>query len=277
MWKNEDAKQPAIVQKVNAKERTAELLLYSGKVELVPVLELDVHGSDAIQETPHDSFGARVGDLAFIHAEGSTNGFEKPMVPVIGELEAWAYEAPVQEETGEYSGWRKDLNVLGTTLAQDVPPRVDSFGKVKLNGDLSIDWFGEVVNLALNGMVDVRLANGQMRTVGIRQLQVLGDASYMDEMMGGPHEHAAEWFDDGMDVDGEDGVSQASWETMTDASGGGSDMSADALDDEADMDEEEHDRVGSAHMDGEIDEDEQERRDVEEVDPMVNPVFCPAK
>ncbi len=81
MWKTEDDKQPAVVQKVNANERTAEIMLYSGKLELVPVLELDAHGSDIISETPHDSFGARVGDFVFIHAEGRSNGFEKPHGP----------------------------------------------------------------------------------------------------------------------------------------------------------------------------------------------------
>ncbi|KLO15052.1 hypothetical protein SCHPADRAFT_902766 [Schizopora paradoxa] len=193
MWKNEDAKQPAIVQKVNAKQRTAELLLYDGKVELVPVLELDVHGSDAILETPHDSFGARVGDLVFIHADGSTNGFEKPMVPVIGELEAWAYEAPVQEETGEYSGWRKDLNVMGTSLAQDVPPRIDSFGKAKLNGDLSIHWFGEVLDLQLNGLIDVKLPNQQIVSVPLERLSRLNDGlDQLEDVWG-------DGFDDSLD------------------------------------------------------------------------------
>lgn len=216
MWKTEDAKQPAVVQKANAKDRTAELLLYNGKVELVPVLELDVHGSDIILETPHDSFGARVGDLVFIHAEGCSNGFEKPMVPVIGELEAWAYEAPV-EEMGDYTGWRKDLHAMGIALARDVPPKIDSYGKTQLKGDLSVDWFGEVVDvsnspprsstssslttfqLELNGLIEVRLPNQQIVTVPLERLSRLNDG--FDQLEDAWGDGFDDSLDDEMDED----------------------------------------------------------------------------
>ena len=81
VWKTEDEKQAAVVQSVNAAERTAKILLPDGRYEKVSVLELDPHGTDSDVTNPQEGFGVRRGDLVFIHAEGKTNGCVKPMVP----------------------------------------------------------------------------------------------------------------------------------------------------------------------------------------------------
>ena len=77
----DDERHGAIVQSVNAAERTAKILLYNGRREKVSVLELDVHGSEANVSNPQEAFGVRRGDLVFIHRDGDSNGCSKPTVP----------------------------------------------------------------------------------------------------------------------------------------------------------------------------------------------------
>lgn len=132
---------------MNAIERTADILLYDGRREIVSVLELDPHGSDASASNPQDSFGLRRGDFVFIHREGDTNGCKKPTVPGIGELEAWAYEPPYAEENGEFTGWRKELDDIGQKIARSRGTDTIPDGTMRrppLSTD--IDWLGEVVD-----------------------------------------------------------------------------------------------------------------------------------
>ena len=146
MWKAEEEAYGAVVQSVNATERTADIKLYDGRRELVSVLELDPHGSDANMGGPQNGFGVHRGDLVFIHREGSTNGCEKPTVPSIGELESWVNEVPVIGENGEFTGWRKVMDKLGQKIARTrgVEPVIDGYlqGPDVVTG--KIDWFGEV-------------------------------------------------------------------------------------------------------------------------------------
>lgn len=143
LWKNEDGKQGAIVQRVDAKKRTADLLLYDMRPSLVSVLELDPHGADAGAISPREAFGVRRGELVFIHREGGTNGCEKPIVPGIGELESWVYEAPITP-SGELSGWKKELDTIGRRLVKESA----EFGSWRFKrpalGESRIDWFGQV-------------------------------------------------------------------------------------------------------------------------------------
>ena len=255
IWRGDNGeRRPAVVQTFNAHQRVADLLFTdTNETGTVSVLELDPGGAGKAH------YGVGVGQTVLLC---ECNHTPSPEVPTLGRFETQMDQMVWRDEMAK----KADEYAMSSPPLESTPPQGDR-GK--------IDWFGEVVNLALDGTVDVRLANGQLRRVGIRQLQVLGDASYMEEMMGGGgHTHGDEWFDDGMDVDGEDGASQASWETMSGASGSGSDLGDEAFaEEEEEMDASEDEKAGDhADMGGEIDEDEQDRRDVEEVDPLVNPI-----
>jgi len=252
IWRGDNGeRRPAVVQTFNAHQRVADLLFTdTNETGTVSVLELDPGGAGKAH------YGVGVGQTVLLCDDNHT---PSPEVPTLGRFETQM----------DQMVWRDEMAKKAEEYAMSSPPLESKPPQGDRN---KIDWFGEVVNLSLDGTVDVRLANGQMRRVGIKQLQVLGDASYMEEMMGGPA-HADEWFEDGMDMDGEDGTSQASWETMSDASGSGSNLGDEAFGDEEEMDGSEEEKGGEdAEMGGEIDEEEQDRRDVEEVDPLLNPV-----
>jgi ubiquitin-conjugating enzyme E2 O len=149
MWKNEGDTRPAIVQSVNAVQRTALILFPdTGVIELASLLELDPHGhSDHDPTNPTaspDGFGVRRGDFVLIHASGSSNGMQKPRVPRIGEIEPWVRENPFTD--GEYSGWRKELQELGSAIAAkrsaDLPQ--EKMIQRPARGDGKIPWCGEV-------------------------------------------------------------------------------------------------------------------------------------
>ncbi|KAL5534072.1 hypothetical protein ACEPAG_533 [Sanghuangporus baumii] len=176
IWKTEDERHGAVVQSVNASERTAEIALYSGRREVVSVLELDAHGAAANQSNPQEAFSVRRGDLVFIHREGDTNGCPKPMVPSIGELEPWVHEVPFEEEeTGELSGWRKELDRIGRMIAQKDEPAEDDKIKRPEPGRCEIDWFGEVTNLRLDGLVKVTLPDLRKVDVPLERITRLHD------------------------------------------------------------------------------------------------------
>ena len=147
LWKTEDSKLPAVIQRVNAIERTAEILLYDGQRELVSVLELDPHGSHSQLENPHETFGVRRAELVFIHGEDSTNGCQMPVVPLVGELESWALDQPLLHfHGGEYCGWRKELDTLGQSIAQT--GSIYYFSLTAATSASNIEWFGEVLDVS---------------------------------------------------------------------------------------------------------------------------------
>jgi ubiquitin-conjugating enzyme E2 O len=131
---------------VDAAQRTATLLFNdTGKVEMVSLLELDPHGtSDNDLSLNYEGLGVRRGDFVFIHREGTTNGFEKPRVPRIGELEAWVREKPFVG--GQLNGWRKEISELGTKIANS---RVKEGSKEEhmQEPDENLHWVGEVVDV----------------------------------------------------------------------------------------------------------------------------------
>lgn len=152
VWKDENAKHSAIVQSVNAAERTAIVLLTeTGEIKLVSMLEIDPHGaidmSEVIPQSASEGFGVRRGDFVFVHREGTTNGFEKPFVPKIGELETWVREDPVVE--GRLSGWKKAMADIGASIAA----RCASEGAQDIQishpipGSSSLLWLGEVTDV----------------------------------------------------------------------------------------------------------------------------------
>ena len=153
LWKTEDSKLHVVIQSVNAKERTAQVLVVeTGAIELASVLELDPHGTnDWTALTPNDGLGVRRGDLVFIHGESTTNGVAPPMVPRIGEVEEWVREAPVVGANGQLGGWRRDMADLGTRIAEE-RGKAGSVGEPPIRrptkDDPSLNWFGEVMDVS---------------------------------------------------------------------------------------------------------------------------------
>lgn len=150
VWKTEDVKQPAIVQHVNAVDRTAEILLAdSGSTELASVLELDPHGTSdlaaVMPQSASEGLGVRRGDFVFIHREGTTNGFDKPCVPRIGELETWVREGPFLD--GRLSGWRKEMSDIGASLATKRGEEPNESKIRRPSRDDGLLWLGEVTNV----------------------------------------------------------------------------------------------------------------------------------
>jgi ubiquitin-conjugating enzyme E2 O len=161
VWKNEDQERTAIVQSVNASERTASVLFSdSGVIDTASLLELDPHGTtNASASGTHESLGVRRGDFVFIHPDGATNGLEKPRVPRIGEVEAWVRDAPVQAD-GQLAGWRREMSEIGIRIAtQGVNPVEEGQIKRLFEGDSSLSWFGEVTGVS--GIRDMGLLDGR--------------------------------------------------------------------------------------------------------------------
>ncbi|CAL1695554.1 unnamed protein product [Somion occarium] len=194
IWKSEDGQRTAVVQSVNAVERTAQVRFDdTGATELVSVLELDPHGvSDWSAVAPHEEMGLHRGDCVFIHPEGSSNGVEKPMVPKIGELEGWVREMTM-DPNGMVIGWRNEMIGLGNAIAEHRgrDPSVEE-GKIRRpqKGHPSLHWFGEVTDLRLDGTVEVMFPDGISVNLPLERLTRLYDGlEQLQEM----------WGDDGSD------------------------------------------------------------------------------
>lgn len=252
LWKGEDEKRVAVVQSVNAVDRTATIRFSdTGDVELASVLELDPHGTNdwsAVAPTAFDGLGVRRGDFVFIHNEGTTNGLEMPKVPRIGEVEPWVRELPVVHPDGHYGGWRKTMADIGMDIAHRRERERIVEGKIRKPGpdDTSLNWFGEVSNLGLDGSVEVTLPNGTVAKYPLERLTRLydtleqledlwGEGSAQDDPENDPvHDHDTEVW--AMDEDGTwqaqvNGDENEEWEETDD-------------DEDYDMDVEE-----DAHMD----------------------------
>ncbi|KAF8913015.1 hypothetical protein CPB84DRAFT_1722037 [Gymnopilus junonius] len=178
VFKNEEEKRPAIVQSVNAAERTAYILFPdTGNIELASLLELDAHGnSDHDANNPQaESFGVRRGDFVFIHALGTTNRLENPRVPRIGEIEPWVRENPFSH--GELSGWRKELQDIGCSIAtrRTSDHLQEKLMQRPITGDGKLSWCGEVTGLNLNGTVEVTHPDGTAATYSLERLTRLHD------------------------------------------------------------------------------------------------------
>ncbi|KAI0348532.1 hypothetical protein BDW22DRAFT_1366335 [Trametopsis cervina] len=181
IWKSEGERRPAIVQSVNAVDRTAQIrFVDSDRVELASVLELDPHGGDSNSTSPTDGLGLHRGEFVFIHKEGTTNGAEQPMVPQIGELEAWVRESPITHihENGQLGGWRREMAEIGNDIAQR-RGRDSSVEEGKLKrpqaNDTSLNWFGEVVDMGLDGSVEVMLPDSTTTRLPLERLTRLYD------------------------------------------------------------------------------------------------------
>ncbi|KAH9082216.1 hypothetical protein EDB83DRAFT_2503321 [Lactarius deliciosus] len=209
LWKGEDEKRVAVVQSVNAVDRTATIRFGdTGAIELASVLELDPHGTNdwsAVAPTSFDGLGVRRGDFVFIHREGTTNGLEKPKVPRIGEVEPWVREAPIVHADGHYGGWRKTMADIGMNIAHRRESDHIVEGRIRKPGpdNTSLNWFGEVSNVRLDGSVEVTLPNGVVAKYPLERLTRLydtleqledlwGEGSIQDEHDHDPHEYVME-------------------------------------------------------------------------------------
>lgn len=166
VWKEDEEEHPAVVQSVNAMERTAVILLEDGRRERVSVLEIDSRGNQA-DSNMQDTFGVRRGDSVFIHSEGNNNSCRKPMVPrcdsfnlqntfkaylrlSIGELEPWVREMPLPgPEHGKAEGWIGELDAIGQNIALKGEPEKYSVGRI-FPGQGGIRWYGEVTDVSLS-------------------------------------------------------------------------------------------------------------------------------
>ncbi|KIJ39288.1 hypothetical protein M422DRAFT_781107 [Sphaerobolus stellatus SS14] len=192
LHKTEDSKRVAVVQSVNSTDRTALIRYHdTSTAELVSLLELDPHGTSTndvagpgLSESNYDGFGVRRGDFVFIHREGTTNGTVIPRVPKLGEMEAWVREVPHMVEnadgTAALGGWRGELHMIGQTIAR-IRGTPDAFGRdldgkvEKMTRDCNVDWFGEVLSLRTDGLVEVLLGTGDTKTFPLERLTRLTD------------------------------------------------------------------------------------------------------
>ena len=169
VWKNEEGRRAAIVQSVNASDRTALILLTQTRtLETVSVLELDPYGNfenNATGQPMTDGFGVRRSDFVFIHPEGTTNGFEAPQVPKIGELEAWIHDE-VPSLDPPLTGWRKDMHELGKKIAAQRSRRSRGSETMMLPipRDSNLHWFGEVTGVG-NSLLSTAIVSNVLAQV----------------------------------------------------------------------------------------------------------------
>lgn len=127
------------------------LLPDSNTIELVSVLELDPHGTSdpnaAFPLSASDGLGVRRGDFVLVHPDSATNGFKKPAVPTIGEVEHWVRENPV---VGGQLGWRKEMADIGAAIAtrRATEGFQETFKMIHLaEGSGMSTWIGEVTEV----------------------------------------------------------------------------------------------------------------------------------
>ena len=215
-------RRPAVVQSFDAHHRTADLLFTdTNEKQIVSVLELDTGGS------PRTGYGLAYGQRVLLCSDNGSVGSE---VPCLGRNALPVGHLP----------WRDELVKLAETCARNPSDFGWNLPEGKRDG---ITWWGEIVQLHLDGTVSVELPNGELRRVGIKNLYIFrrGYSLSLGSM-------GSEYF---LDTDEAMG-SEVSWETMSREA---SDIEVDDLGDE-----------GLA-----IDEeDERDRIEIEEVEPVVS-------
>ncbi|KAK7064351.1 isocitrate lyase [Favolaschia claudopus] len=179
IWNGEDEKRAVIIQSVNSAHRIASVLIPdTGKIELVPLLELDPHGiSDTVAalETRSEGLGVRRGDFVFVHPEGQTNGSRViARVPRIGEVEPWVRDAPFID--GQLAGFRKEMSEMGADIARRrgaenlVEARI-----LRPSADSEMLWLGEVTDINLDGTAELTHPNGTVKSYPLQRLTKLYD------------------------------------------------------------------------------------------------------
>ena len=195
VWRGDNGeRRPAVVQKFDPRQRIADLLFTDKQeIQTVSVLELDTGGHG------RPEYGVGIGQIVLTCDDNHT---PLPEVPPIGAIEP-AF-------TSMY--WRSVLMERGSHLKAD--PAMDPVAAVRTtrpSGDISsVDWWGHVSDLHLDGTIGIRLANGTQTRLSLRRLQLLNTPG---EMYDDDGEAPDNMFDMGMDHEG-DSASTTSWETL---------------------------------------------------------------
>ncbi|CAK9781769.1 hypothetical protein CC85DRAFT_267536 [Cutaneotrichosporon oleaginosum] len=189
VWRSDTGvRRPAVVQTYNPKQRIAEVLLLDTKEkETVSVLELDTGGFGRV------NYGVALGQFVLLCED---NGAELPEVPSLGQVEP--------AEDGR-QGFKTILASLGVTL-RGGPGQLSGYLPTLPQGDPnSITWWGEVVDMHLDGTISVELYSGERKRVDLKQIIVLNE----------PEAQFPPEFDDEYS-DYTDVMSDRSWETVGD-------------------------------------------------------------
>lgn len=177
MWRGDNGeRRHAVVQKFDPYQRVAELLFKDDHTkEFVPVMELDPGGRSGT-----NAYGVSIGQMVLLCED---NGSVPPEVPSFGQ-----HETPVKNMWARHEFAK---------LAEEYVSSDSRFGWYPPEGDKEgVDWWGEVVQLHLNGEVTVKLANGDLKTVEIKNLAILNDpgSDMIDEL--GPEMDEGEAMDE---------------------------------------------------------------------------------
>lgn len=177
MWRGDNGeRRHAVVQKFDPYQRVAELLFMDDHTkELVPVMELDPGGRSGT-----NAYGVSIGQMVLLCED---NGSVPPEVPSFGQ-----HETPVKNMWARHEFAK---------LAEEYVSSDSRFGWYPPEGDKEgVDWWAEVVQLHLNGEVTVKLANGDLKTVEIKNLAILNDpgSDMIDEL--GPEMDEGEAMDE---------------------------------------------------------------------------------
>jgi len=128
------------------------------------------------------------------------------MVPRIGEVEEWVREPPVVSGTGHLGGWRREMAEIGNKIAErrGKDPTIEE-GELQRpqKGDTHLDWFGEVVDLHMDGTVEVVLPSGTTEILPLQRLTKLADGLEQIEELWGDDVSEGE---EGSDIDVEEDV-----------------------------------------------------------------------
>ncbi|KAF4623252.1 hypothetical protein D9613_002127 [Agrocybe pediades] len=221
LWKSEQGSRPAVVQSVNAIERTSLVLLPdTGVIELASLLELDTVGNvEHETDLSPEAFGVQRGDIVFINAPSSSRSTQAPRMPRIGELEPWVHEPPFHG--GQPANWRKEMLDIGSAIAakRNAEPYTERAVQLPAKGSGELTWIGEVYGLNLDGTVEVRHADDTSGRYTLDQLTLLYDGIEQLEAAGwddGNGSHAGdeqdEWdMDMGDDYIEHSGEHGAAW------------------------------------------------------------------
>lgn len=197
MFTATDPPRVAVVQSMQSKKRVLNLRWYEdgpqGQVETVSGLDFDQHGP------PPEVYGVRRQDVVLVTKEGTTNGHAIPTVPRLGESEVATGNFP------EMNLLRVQMGQIGLELAQRFTYEGRDTFELSKESLKSINWYGIVSDLQLDGRVVLQYPSGERETLPLDRLYLLDDGL-------GPDGHQHD--EDGMSFEG---GSEDSWRTDSDA------------------------------------------------------------
>ncbi|SCV71068.1 BQ2448_3830 [Microbotryum intermedium] len=195
----------AIVQAMDSKKRTIRVKYYDHPEEgddLISGLEFDQIGA------PPEIYHAKRHEVVLITQEGWKHAYDPPTIPRLGDSEVVRGTFPDPDQV------RYKLSKIGMRIANDFPEDHSSpcfvdypLPKTQPEDLSSVDWYGFVADLSLDGQLVIELPSKERVTLPMNQLYHLDDGVGPDGEM--------EPLDD---EDGEESMmnedqSDASWET----------------------------------------------------------------